>query len=49
MLLAEEPAEEGLFPGFTVYFGNGFGQGDGFGAGLDAILGVGAFFDAAFA
>jgi len=49
MLLAEEPAEEGLFPGFAVYFGYGFGQGDGFGAGLDAILGVGAFFDAAFA
>ena len=23
--LAEEPAEEGLFPGFAVYFGYGFG------------------------
>jgi hypothetical protein len=23
--LAEEPAEEGLLPGFTVYFGYGFG------------------------
>src|SRR6266849_3648860 len=46
---AEEPAEQRLLPGFAVDGGDGFGQRNIFGAGLHAVLRVGAFLDAAFA
>ena len=36
-----------MLPGFAVDFSEGFGERDVLGAGFDAVLGVGAFLDAA--
>src|SRR4029077_12786647 len=47
--LAGKPAEQLLFPRLAIYFRQGLRQGDSFGASHDAILRVGAIFDAAVA
>src|SRR5450432_2158705 len=48
-VLASEPAEERLLPGFAIYFRERFGEGNAFGTGDHAVLRVGAVFDAAVA
>lgn len=46
-VLPDQPAEERLFPGFAIDFGDGFGERYVFGTDLDAVLRVGTLVDAA--